>query len=314
MKFDLKNYFSYKMDLVLLTITIILLILALSLSIAQYTDVAVISSNNIDPILWPVFWEGKFSVMHKQGTIINYIHSILPENMILIIPASDGDNGLINDCRWRKVKSKFSNYKISVVGTLAQRRELANINYLYLPLDDDFFQFGVRHYFQDLIPWSDRSSKLFWRGIDSGPKNNGYSLRRRFAEKLKDHNVQIAKKDSKTRVPYTEFLKYKVFFIIDGAVIASNHMWAFATGCVVVMISNSKCWFSDLVKPWIHYVPISYDLSDLEENLTWIKEHDLEAELIANNALKFAGEYFSVDYQREYLRKSIIKLSLNNIK
>lgn len=294
------------MDSVLLAIIIILLILALSLSIAQYTDVAVISSNNIDPILWPVFWEGKFSVMHKQGAIINYIHSILPENMILVIPACDGDNGLINDCRWRKVKSKFRDDKISVVGTLAQRQELNNIKYLYLPLDDNFFQFGVRHYFQDLIPWSSRSSELFWRGIDSGPKKHGWSLRKRFVEKLKDHNVQIAKKDSKTRVEYTEFLKYKIFFIIDGAVIASNHMWAFATGCVVVMISNSKCWFSDLIKPWVHYVPISYDLSDLVENLNWIKNNDLAAEIIANNASKFVDDYFSADYQRDYLENRLI--------
>ena len=37
----------------------------------------------------------------------------------------------------------------------------------------------------------------------------------------------------------TDYLQYKIFFIVDGNCIASNHMWGFATGCVPFIISNA---------------------------------------------------------------------------
>ena len=48
---------------------------------------------------------------------------------------------------------------------------------------------------------------------------------------------------------YTEFAKYKIYFIIDGNIIASNHMYGFYSGSVPFVISHpdNKFWFHDLI-------------------------------------------------------------------
>ena len=48
-----------------------------------------------------------------------------------------------------------------------------------------------------------------------------------------------------------------------------------------------------LLEPWVHYVPVRYDLGDVVERLLWLREHDDEARLIARNAKAFAMRYLS---------------------
>ena len=93
--------------------------------------------------------------------------------------------------------------------------------------------------------------------------------------------------------------------IIDGNVIASSHMWAFASGAVPILVSNATCWFSRFLIPFVNYIPILYDLSDLQEKINWILDHDSEAEQIAKNALEFARTIFSAEFQRKYIREEI---------
>lgn len=33
-------------------------------------------------------------------------------------------------------------------------------------------------------------------------------------------------------------------------------------------------WYYDILKPWVHYVPVKRDLSDLVEKIEWLKEND----------------------------------------
>ena len=88
--------------------------------------------------------------------------------------------------------------------------------------------------------------------------------------------------------------------IIDGNVIASNHMWGFACGCVPFIISNAKCWFTEFLIPHVNYIPIQYDLSDLKEKIEWVINNDSEAE-----------KYFSLtDFRRFRLYKLFNPLPL----
>jgi glycosyltransferase involved in cell wall biosynthesis len=85
-------------------------------------------------------------------------------------------------------------------------------------------------------------------------------------------------------------------------------MWGFATGCVPFLISNAKCWFSEFLKPFVNYIPIKYDLSDLIEKIEWVRNNDELAEKISKNALEFTDDIFSASFQQSYL-----KVSINNI-
>ncbi len=274
-------------------------------------------------------WDGQFSVCKVNGPIVKYIQSLLVgTNSIMIIPRSDGNilNHIEKDKQsyyvdWKEIEFYINRAKelnkVFILGTLGQTngKEEPGINYLYLPLDDSFFEHGVISFFTN-IDWPYKSNELIWRGGCSGVGGNK-SLRVRFVEHLYKNNPAIRLSnwwsEGKNinqellgpRINYTELMKSKYFFIIDDNVIASNHMWGFATNSVPIVISNAKCWFSEFAKENVHYISVKHDLSDLDEKLDWIKNNDDKAEQIANNAYIFTKEFFSPQFQKMYLKDKI---------
>lgn len=280
-----------------------------------------------------VLWAGLFSKMLTNGKIIQHVQKCLPKNSLLIIPKSDGNIKRIKDQNWHEVDwakqiQPYIDYakskqKTFILGVLCQVDVEQDINYLYLPLDDDIFAQGIETYFNKntLIPWKNRSSALCWRGGCSGV-GGAESIRVRFVSEIYKDNPHtdvrlstwwsggknIPSEYFAERIHYSEFLKHKIFFIVDGNCIASNHMYAFSTGCVPFLISNNCIfWFSHLIEPYIHYIPVNYDLSNLLEQIEWVRVNDAKAEIIANNALKFAQAYFSSEYQKNYIKEMIDK-------
>ena len=73
------------------------------------------------------------------------------------------------------------------------------------------------------------------------------------------------------------------------------------------MITHPKnnYWFKKFLVPMKHYVPIEYDLSDLEEKLEWLVTNDDKAREIAENAMKFSQEVFSSNFQKNYIVNEI---------
>lgn len=282
-------------------------------------------------------WSGLFSHVSKDGPIIQFLKDLNVANTIFIIPRSDGninriphDNISVDwpDCVQKYIDYAQINGKKVFVCTLGQINVEKDTNYLYMPLDDKFFQYGcmkvMRQYSKDFVPWEEKSSVLFWRGLCSGPTKNVLDrVRVKFVEKMFEHgDIRFCRHNNyydiedecvedryfaQSRAPFQEFYKYKIFFIVDGNVIASNHMWAFSTGCVVFMITKSKCWFSDFLIPGMHFVEIKYDMSDLLEKVEWVRNNDREAKRIALNGLDFCELVFSSDFQKKYLEQTIKK-------
>ena len=50
----------------------------------------------------------------------------------------------------------------------------------------------------------------------------------------------------------------------------------------------TKVWYHDLVAPWVHYVPVALDLSDLRQKYDWAESHPQQAQAIAEEGTKFA--------------------------
>ena len=69
-------------------------------------------------------------------------------------------------------------------------------------------------------------------------------------------------------------------------------MWCFAIGAVPVIISNAKCWFSKFLIPFVNYVPVNYDLSNLREFIDWLINNEDQSKNIADNALQFSKRIF----------------------
>ena len=82
-----------------------------------------------------------------------------------------------------------------------------------------------------------------------------------------------------------EMLKYKAIVMLEGNDVSSGLKWAlFSNSVVLTQAPTCTSWaMEELLVPWVHYIPINDDLSDVEEKVQWILDHDDEARTIARN-------------------------------
>lgn len=93
-----------------------------------------------------------------------------------------------------------------------------------------------------------------------------------------------------TRVPFEALLDCKYLPMTDGVMCASPALqWRLLSNSVTLkQESNEIQWFYRALKPYVHYVPIQNDLSDLISQLEWAQSHDSLCEQIATQSTTFA--------------------------
>lgn len=64
-------------------------------------------------------------------------------------------------------------------------------------------------------------------------------------------------------------------------------------------------WYFPLLRPWIHYVPLTGTIEDIKDKIKWCMENDEECKKIANNAKIFAKKMLSRESILDYLQKMI---------
>jgi len=67
-------------------------------------------------------------------------------------------------------------------------------------------------------------------------------------------------------------------------------------------------WFHEDLLPWVHFIPISTELPDLEEKFEWAENHPHEARAISDAAtafVRYAGtmEYWERVYDRMFVKR-----------
>lgn len=77
---------------------------------------------------------------------------------------------------------------------------------------------------------------------------------------------------------------------------------------MLILKQETDCneYYGYLLRPWVHYVPVSNDFSNLTAAVRWAKEHDEEARAIIRNANQFAMEYLRVDAMVYYTRNLLL--------
>ena len=48
----------------------------------------------------------------------------------------------------------------------------------------------------------------------------------------------------------------------------------------------------ELLEPWVHYIPINRDLSDVEEKVLWMLQHQAESQRISHRSTLFLLDLF----------------------
>ena len=118
-----------------------------------------------------------------------------------------------------------------------------------------------------------------------------------------------------TKITLSEFMSpiqqsnYKYIINIDGHSSAYRLSLELGMGSVILLVdSKYKLWIHQLLKPYIHYVPVKNDLSNLEKQIKWCINNDDKCKKIAQNNIKFYKKYISKDSMLNFMQSLLISL------
>lgn len=191
----------------------------------------------------------------------------------------------------------------------------------YLIPDDQFFGSEAyldtkTHFGQHPVPWAQRLPIAFWRGATTG-RREGASWRTvprvRLAEiaaspdaaglidagissisRLNEQEAAELRDAGLMRgyVPYTDFNKYRYNIDIDGNTNAWSGMFRkLCAGSAILKVRSAagwRQWYYDRLQPWVHFVPVEADMSDLIEKVRWLRSHDDAAAEIGRQGRELA--------------------------
>jgi len=109
---------------------------------------------------------------------------------------------------------------------------------------------------------------------------------------------------SNLHVPMPEMVrKYRYLLDIGGAGWSGRLKFLLFSGRPLFMVDRMYVeYFHDDLNPFVHFIPVASDLSDLLEKHEWVLNHREEAETIAQNARNYAIENINIAKAMERLR------------
>lgn len=171
-----------------------------------------------------------------------------------------------------------------------QRLRLAYISHITTPDKD-----GIPYLDAGITKWNLRPRKI--QGEKYLKTINKDSLPFKLVEKLSPQ----------------EQSKYKYIINVEGHVSAYRLSLEMNMGSVILLAESKwQMWYKKFLKPYIHYVPIKKDLSDLIQIIKWCRENDDKCKLIAENAKDFYNTYLQKNGIFDYLQKTLINIKTTN--
>jgi len=84
-------------------------------------------------------------------------------------------------------------------------------------------------------------------------------------------------------VTIRRLLQYKAIIMLEGNDVASGLKWALLSQSVVLMPEpKHTSWaLEELLQPWVHYIPLNENATDVEEKMQWIVDHNDMAQRIS---------------------------------
>jgi hypothetical protein len=189
------------------------------------------------------------------------------------------------------VKSRLANYnsRYDTKGKFPPILGLSNQHRHY-----ELFPYVARYW--EHTPWNEKKNAILWRGASSGKRlqviERYFDYPRQnidvgFSSTLAghDHLHKYVRGD----LDVGQQLSYKYLLSLEGWCPASGLKWMLYSDSVVFMTEPSKVsWaMEDKLVPFVHYVPLKDDFSDLAEQLKWAREHDEECRSISLAATKY---------------------------
>lgn len=177
------------------------------------------------------------------------------------------------------------------------------------------------------FPFAHRERKVMWRGSLSGPTYvtlqnvrafPRYKLLELSRESPSFIDARLTNYDddelgryllkrfgtSASWMPESAFLPYKYLISLDGAAAAWRRVpMCLIAGSVLLLQHEWSQFFYPGLVPWVHYVPLRKDLTDLIEKYEWLEAHPAEAEAIASFGQAFAMRFLTPEAIEKHFLK-----------
>jgi len=93
-----------------------------------------------------------------------------------------------------------------------------------------------------------------------------------------------------------DLMKYKYLIDIGGNGYSGRLKFLlFSKRPLLIVDRNYIEYFHDDLVPYLHYIPVKMDLSDLDEQVNWMISNPEKSLEIANNAFEYAMNNFNLD-------------------
>jgi len=177
--------------------------------------------------------------------------------------------------------------------------------------------------FPDTIPWDEKIPKLYWRGTASGGRISGnttsgtyhhfprfrlHSLAANNSHLIDARITSISLSNCRAKFgcdkqaildeygieelaekePRERSYEFKYVLDLDGNSFSGRYLDLLRTGSVVFKSTIFTEFFSDWFKPYVHYIPVLPDLSDLVEQVQWAIDNEEEARTIGRTGRAMA--------------------------
>jgi hypothetical protein len=111
--------------------------------------------------------------------------------------------------------------------------------------------------------------------------------------------------------PIDYYSRYQVALVLGGIGAAFRTSIHLSTETAIILQEwPFKEWFTSLMKPFEHFIPLAEDLSDLDITMRWVQEHPAEVRLIARNGRKFYERYLSFEKNQEHIAELAFRMAL----
>ena len=211
---------------------------------------------------------------------------------------------------------------------IVKSRAIGDTNGVILPFN------RARHWTMSLsevakidVPWYKKRPAVVWRGVTTGAcpgtasefdQHPRTQLVKRWHDCADDsidvgYSGIVQGKDEmrtyvKGNLSMKAQLRYQYVISVEGNDVATNLKWVLASNSVPVMPPpRYETWLLESqLKPWVHYVPVSADFSDLGSVLAWCKKHSRICHEIAQNGKRYIAPFFQTDAETA-LEKAVLR-------
>lgn len=111
------------------------------------------------------------------------------------------------------------------------------------------------------------------------------------------------------RIHPDEYFKHKVVIVVDGNGPPSSRSTTVFMGGSLVAWQESPVWefWYSALRPYVHYLPLSRELGDLEAQLEWARSNPVAAHAMVANAQAFMRGNFNTRSVNAYLKQLLIE-------